>query len=109
MKIQNNMQIFEDGDALPELPDGLTYNLPVISQFGFVLDELEGKPYWRAGTEQEYRAAESQRLGVLAEDVKIGDCYNTSPSSCSVGCFGIGWCTSVYDPARRYYYCACTK
>jgi hypothetical protein len=108
MKMMNGLQVFEQGDQLPELPAGLTADLPVVSRFGFKIVQLDGKPVWEAATEEDFRNSEAQRLGIKPEDVVLTlSCYNTGPTSCGGGCDTSATCTAVYHPSDGHYYCGC--
>ena len=109
MKEQNGIKLFEKTDTLPELPEGLTYDIPIISTFGFKIVEVDGKPFWQAATEDDFRAAESKRLGkAIPSTQPMLACPGTQPGSCGYSCpVNAGFCNRYYDEIGHYYYCAC--
>ncbi len=109
MKTENGIITFEANDKLPDLPEGLIDNLPVISKFGFKIVYIEDVPYWEAATEFDFRNAEGTRLGIPPDDVVINpSCVQTGPRTCSGNCARTGLlCNLRYDPNGRYYYCGC--
>jgi hypothetical protein len=108
MKEQNGIKLFAKGDALPPLPPGLSADIPVSSKFGFKVAETDGKAHWIAAGEEDYRAAEAQRLGIKKEDVSINrQCLMINPRECNAGLCGDGWCTLAFSPQGGYYYCTC--
>ncbi len=107
-KEANGIQTFTKDDKLPDLPDGLTDDLPVLSRFGFKIAMIEGKYYWECASEQDYRASEAKRLGINPEDVHIMTCAQTAPRQCTSYYCGNGYyCTLQYNPQGQYYYCGC--
>lgn len=98
-------------DAKPALPKDLSDDIPVISRYGFKITIIGGRPVWEAATEADYRASESQRRGIRAEEVELpfpdDTCTNTGPRSCGGNCWYGGFCKLWYNPQSNYYYCAC--
>jgi hypothetical protein len=110
MQTQNGVQIFDKGEALPKLPDGLTdhYAEDVVSPYGFKISIVDGKPRWVRATEEDYRASEAQRLAISLTEVKGNSCTQIGPRQCDFGpCWGKGICKLLYNPATHYYYCMC--
>jgi hypothetical protein len=108
MKTQNGVQIFEEGDRLPPLPEGLSAEIPVRSQWGFKVIEVDGRPYWEAADERDFRASEAKRLGISPDQVPITrSCYMPSPTECAGTC-DEGICNRTYNPSDEHYYCVCT-
>lgn len=105
----NGCKVFEENDELPELSDGLSDKVRVMSRYGFKINDQKGPPTWEAATEADYRDSEAKRLGIAPEDVKsASSCFQVGPRLCSGSCAGAGHCRLVYSPVQRYYYCACT-
>jgi len=106
----NGILVFNKGDELPELPEGLRTDFKIVSLFGFKIVEIDGEKLWQAGTEEDYLESESKRLDLPLEEVKKRkrvSCYNTAPMQCAGMC-GTGWCKLAYNPVASYYYCNCT-
>jgi hypothetical protein len=101
---QNDIKVFKKGDTLPALPAGLTADIPVTSKFGFKIVKIEGKYYWEAATEAEYRAWEAKRLGIKPEEVRPRSCYMPGPNQCAGACEGL--CVLAYSGSG--YYCTCS-
>lgn len=112
MKKQNGIVVFEKNDRMPKLPASLAGKIPVISQFGFKVVRLKAKYYWKAATEEDFRASESKRLGIAKNRVPLcGGCANTGPQACTIGGCEYpcrGFCTLKYNPRKKYYYCVCS-
>jgi len=112
MKEENGIQIFDEDDTLPELPEDLRLrtDFEAVSSFGFKIVEIEGEIMWQAGTEEDYREAESKRLNIPPEEVELSgirSCYQLGPRTCRGTCM-MGFCRLMYLPSRKYYYCQCT-
>ncbi|MEZ5961102.1 MAG: hypothetical protein R3C30_11845 [Hyphomonadaceae bacterium] len=105
------IKIFEPGDTLPQLPSELeTFSFEDNdARFGLKAVEENGQWKWVPATEEEFRDAEAERLGVSPNDVVMySSCYQTGPRSCSLGgCWSGGMCRLVYNSAGNHYYCAC--
>ena len=105
------IQVFKKGDKLPPLPNGIEdiQTQHLFSRYGFKIVDIGGSLFWEAASEDDYRKAEAERLGIEPKDVKpkSSDCHNTSPMTCGGFC-DLGDCNLVYQPIQKYYYCACT-
>lgn len=112
---KNGVTIYPHGYSLP-LPAELRDLPQIASRFGFKIITLTppgGKAVrvWAVGTEDDYREAEAQRLGVKRPDVVIdqpedywGGCYMLN-GVCTGVCRGGPFCYNAgYD---SYYYCVC--
>ncbi len=108
MKNVNGITVYERGEEIPEVDAILEFHQKE-SKFGYILIENDGKLSWKAATEDDYRTAESIKLGIKKETVKISiSCYNTDPTHCSPFCAGPGFCSLHYYPQGRHYYCSCS-
>ncbi len=115
MEVQNGITIFQDGDQLPPLPEGLTdlHFSSLLSPYGFRIVEVNGKPYWVPGTEQDYRESEAKRLNippdaVIAKTLSGLYCGSDGTRNC-LGACGIRnhRCTLTHNIEKDYYYCMC--
>lgn len=102
--------IIENPEDIPAPPGDLKFfeGKDLISRFGYKAVEIDGSWFWEAGTENDYRSSEAERLGINKADVDIKvTCYQTSPNSCGGYC-GSGFCRLMYQPMNQFYYCGCT-
>ena len=97
---------------IPKSPDGLSDNLDILFTYGAKMVKYKGKIYWQAARKEDFVQAESLRLGIKAEDVKLLNCVQKGPKECdhTQSCQSgttMGWCTLMYYPKGGYYYCGC--
>ena len=108
MKDINGITVYERGEQIPEVDAILEFHQKE-SKFGYILKENNGKLSWKTATEDDYRTAESIKLGIKKESVNISiSCYNTGPMHCSAFCAGPGFCSLHYYPQGHHYYCSCS-
>ena len=99
------------GDLIPDPPDEI-YTRGEIppSDFGYKIKRADGEAHWEPGSEEDYRKAVAQLLGVPlgAVDTTRSKCKNIDEKRCSGSCPGGGGsCRLAYDPKEQYYYCCC--
>lgn len=113
MEYMNGIHMF-DHNELPALPDGLSRESPLKSDFGFKIVSGVNGLEWKAATEDDMRISESARLGISPDEVeieveKLGGCDQIGPTQCSTEngfCWG-SKCKLMFNPDTQHYYCKC--
>ncbi|MGA8759743.1 MAG: hypothetical protein WB611_26190 [Stellaceae bacterium] len=106
------VQVFNKGDSPPPFPRGLSdFSVQGLRlRYGIKAStDKDGNYFWEAATEEDYRKAEAERLGIREEDVtpKLTGCYQTGPIGCEGDCDAQGFCKLLYRSSDNHYYCNC--
>ena len=117
---KTKMDFWSIGRARPKLPAGLKNDFRVFSAYGFKIVTITDKTgkqrqVWAAASEADFRKAESIRLKIKPEEVKVSRSLDDGCGSDRSDRVqrrildpGTGFCTLVYYPEGNYYYCTCT-
>jgi hypothetical protein len=106
MKNQNGILVYQKDDVI-RFPEELKRVMGAESKFGFKGVVKEGKMSWEKATEDDFRSAESIRLGIPKREVRLSDCP-TDISVCTGPVCGGGQCYVATDIYVPYFYCACS-
>jgi hypothetical protein len=109
LKKINGITILEKGDNHEDyLPEGLA--LPIFeglhAPYGFKSFLKDGKLMWTPGTEQDYREAEAQKLGVDPSAIAHDPCSGL-PCNGHCGILNAQFCSAHIKIPGNFWYCSC--
>jgi len=103
MKEQNGVRIHA-GDEVPnELKEIRLEDIRFPYGIKFIVQK-DGTKHWVPGTREDFRTAESQRLGRDVGDMD-SPCTMGMPPNCTGGCPIPGFCAILVNGS--YHYCGC--
>ncbi|HEX9199220.1 MAG TPA: hypothetical protein VF865_06650 [Acidobacteriaceae bacterium] len=111
MKDINGITVLEEGDNHADfLPEGLS--LPIFeglhAPYGFKTTVYDDKLVWTPGTEEDYRNAVAQKLGINPSQVDRAGC-SSYPCGDRCGSYNAQRCHPEIQngPGKPFWYCHC--
>ncbi|WP_176581243.1 hypothetical protein [Bacillus thuringiensis] len=105
MKISNGYKIYEEGEEAEPIPGMPRIPEYMYSRYGWKIKKINGKKYWTAMNEEEYRIEVSNALGIKPSEVTL-DCGTPGDTGCHRDCYGVHrFCGRIVGPGSTSCQC----
>ncbi|MDA1758306.1 hypothetical protein PDK30_25760 [Bacillus cereus] len=103
MKISNGYKIYEEGEEKEPIPGMPRIPEHMYSQYGWKIKKINGKKYWAAMNEEEYKIEVANALGITPSEVK-SSCGSLGDTGCDRPC-DHGFCGGITGPETSMCRC----